>query len=230
VQQRLLPQARPLVPTLDYVGFCHPALRVGGDYYDYLDLPDGELGLVLADVSGKGASAALVMASLYGCIRAHAANHGARCAQVVSLANGLLHAATEIGRYATLFYAVYNSASRELSYVNAGHPPAIVARGRDVLPLGSASPPIGLFDRLKLTTERVQLQPGDRLLIYSDGLTEAMNPSAEEFGHARLADLLVHSSGTSSADLRDEILMTLRAHTGGGPQSDDVTFIAGVVR
>ncbi|MBI4477781.1 MAG: SpoIIE family protein phosphatase [Acidobacteria bacterium] len=230
VQHRLFPQTRPPTTTLDYVGYCQPALRVGGDYYDYLELPDDRLGLVVADVSGKGVSAALVMASLHGCIRSNAVRYGERCDQVMKMANALLHEATDACRYATVFYGVYSAPTRELLYVNAGHPAPIVARREEVLNLESDCPPIGLFDGLVPQVRRVQLQAGDRVLIFSDGLSEAMNSASEEFGTARATRVLQESAGASAADLRDALLAALRLHADGHPQSDDVTFITGVVR
>jgi sigma-B regulation protein RsbU (phosphoserine phosphatase) len=229
VQQRLFPQTRPPGATLDYVGLCHPARLVGGDYYDYIDLPDDSLGLVVADVAGKGASAALVMATLHGCIRANASHYGSRCEQVMSLANALLHQATDAGCYATIFYGVYNRVTRELRYVNAGHPAPLIARGHSVLRLDSTCAPVGLFETLAPIAQSAQLQAGDRLLIFSDGLTEAMDAHDVEFGGDRVGRVLVESGAQSAAEVRDAVLSELRAHTEGCPQSDDVTFIAGVV-
>ena len=229
VQQRLFPQTRPPGATLDYVGFCHPAQLVGGDYYDYLDLPGDCLGLLVADVAGKGASAALVMATLHGCIRANAAHHGSRCDQVIGLANALLHEATDAGCYATIFYGVYNRVTRELHYVNAGHPAPLIARGDSVLRLDSTCAPVGLFETLVPVARSAQLQPGDRLLIFSDGLTEAMDEHGVELGGDRVGCALVECDVRSATEVRDSILTALRAHTDGCPQSDDVTFIAGLV-
>jgi len=230
VQQRFFPQTRPPAATLDYVGFCHPATFVGGDYFDYLDLPDDQLGLVVADVAGKGAPAALLMASLHACIRAHAPQHGRHCEEVARLVNDILHQATDAGRYATLFYGVYDRTTRVLRYVNAGHPPAMISRGDVVLQLGSDCGPVGLFETLAPVSRSVQLQPGDRFVIYSDGLTEAMDDANVEFGATRVSRLLLESRARSAADIRDALLAELRAHTNGCPQSDDVTVIAGVVR
>lgn len=230
VQQRLFPQTRPLAATLDYAGYCQPALRVGGDYYDYLELPGNHLGLVVADVSGKGVSAALVMASLHGCIRAHAAQHGGRCDQVIAMANALLHQATDTGCYATVFYAVYSDATRELRYVNAGHPAPMIARRGELRTLESDCAPVGLFDSLAPIVRSVQLEPADRLLIFSDGVTEAMNEENVEFGRARASRVLLESGAPSAGDISNALLVDLQAHTDGCPQSDDVTFITAVVR
>lgn len=229
VQQRLFPQTRPPLATMDYVGYCQPALRVGGDYYDYLELPGHRLAFVLADVAGKGVSAALVMASLHGCIRAHAGQHDGRCDEVMRMANALLHEATD-AKYATVFYAVYNDATRELLYVNAGHPSPLVSRDGEVMSLDSDCAPIGLFETLDPITRCVQLQTGDRLLIFSDGVTESMNDENVEFGNARAHHVLQNCGGSSAAEIRDALLTELRAHTAGCPPFDDVTFITGVVR
>lgn len=229
VQQRLFPQTRPPVATLDYVGYCQPALRVGGDYYDYLALPGDRLALVLADVAGKGVPAALVMASLHGCIRAHASQHEQRCDQVVRMANTLLHGATD-AKYATVFYAVYDAPARALHYVNAGHPAPLVARGAQVISLESGCAPVGLFENLEPTTVTVQLEPGDRLLLFSDGVSDAVNEGSVEFGGARVAEMLLHCRGESATDLRDAMLTELRAYTAGCAQFDDLTFVAGIVR
>ena len=229
VQQRLFPQTRPPCATLDYVGYCQPALLVGGDYFDYLDLGDGHLGLVLADVSGKGVSAALVMATLHGCIRAHSSQQGGTFEQALVIANALLFESTHAARYATVFYAVYDAVARELRYINAGHPAPIVARGRQLLSLGSDCPPIGLFERVAPVVRHLTLEPGDRLLICSDGLTEAMNAHSAEFGPEQASRVLLEATAPSAAELRDDYLRALQAHTNGCPQSDDVTFIVGVV-
>jgi phosphoserine phosphatase RsbU/P len=229
VQQRLFPQVRPHSATLDYVGYCQPALRVGGDYYDYLALPGDRLVLLLADVAGKGASAALVMASLHGCIRAHAAQHDGRCDQVMRMANALLHQATDT-KYATVFYAVYDTMTRELHYVNAGHPAPLVARSGELVALESGCTPIGLFESIEPMTASIQLQPGDRVLLFSDGVTDARNADNVEFGGARTGHVLLTCGAQSAVDIRDALLTELRAHTAGCPPFDDVTLIAGVVR
>jgi phosphoserine phosphatase RsbU/P len=229
VQQRLLPQARPPISSLDYVGYCQPALLVGGDYYDFLDLSDDRLGLVVADVSGKGASAALVMASLHGCLRAHANGDGRRLDRVITAANALLHQATDAGRYATLFYGIYAGATRELLYVNAGHPAALVVRGRAVQELESDCPPLGMFEQIEPVVRRVELSAGDRLLIFSDGLSEAAAGDGTDFGTTRAARVLADGNLASANAIRDALLAALGDHIAGGRAADDVTLITGVV-
>ena len=121
VQQRLFPQLRPPLATLDYVGFCRPARGMGGDYYDFLDLSPGRLGLLVADVVGKGMPAALLMASVHASIRTHAPLSADRCGEVLAKINSLLYEATDDGMFATVFYGVYDEPSRVLTYANAGH-------------------------------------------------------------------------------------------------------------
>jgi len=229
VQERLFPQSRPPISTLDYIGYCQPALRVGGDYYDYLALGPERVALVLADVAGKGVSAALVMAALQGCIRAHAVQHDGECDVVLRMANRQLYQATD-AKYATLFYAVYDGVSRELHYVNAGHPPPLVARRGELIALESACTPIGLFEHIDPVPRSLQLYPGDRLLLYSDGVTEAMNAGSVELGAARIAEILPAPGCGSAVAIRDTVLSALRLHTAQCPPSDDVTLIAGVVQ
>ena len=139
VQEHLFPQRLPPVPGLDYCGHCRPAREVGGDYYDFLELPEGRLGIAIGDVSGKGVGAALMMASLEASLRGQA-SVGHDLAELMKRVNSLVYQASSANRYATLFYAEYDPRSRQLSYVNAGHNPPVVLRksccGLPGLPLG----------------------------------------------------------------------------------------------
>jgi phosphoserine phosphatase RsbU/P len=131
VQQRLFPQHRPALATLDYAAYCQPALGMSGDYYDFLDLGSGRLGLLVADVVGKGVPAALLMASIHAAIRTRAALFQNRCGELLSDLNTLLYESTDPGMYATVFYAVYDESSRVLTYANAGHQPPVLLRAVD---------------------------------------------------------------------------------------------------
>jgi len=134
VQRRLFPQFHPKLRSMDYVGYCQPARTVSGDFYDFLPLGSEKLGLLVADVSGKGISAALLMASLHACIRTHAAVFGEECGAVIATLNSLFYQATDPDRFATVFYAVYDDVSRRLTYVNAGHFPPLLLRSRNGRP------------------------------------------------------------------------------------------------
>ena len=242
VQKRLLPQFRPQLTTLDYTGVCKPAYGVSGDYYDFLPLGPERVGLLVADVSGKGISAALLAASLQACIRTHAPVLQERCGEVMTNVNTLIYEATDRDRFATVFYAVYDDSSRMLHYVNAGHTPPLLFRpsaaaravGGSTEPaprehywmhLNSGSPPVGVFKALSTTDQHVQLLPGDWLVIYSDGLSEAMNDREEEFGSERLMRTVVENLAAPNAEtMCQHILRTVNEYSRGRPQADDITL------
>ncbi len=229
VQQRLFPQVQPRLATLDYAGYCHPARRVSGDYYDFMRLAPGKLGLLVADVAGKGISAALLMASMHACIRTHATVFGERCGEVVTEVNALLYGATDPDRFATLFYGIYDDATRRLTYSNAGHEPALLVRAGEPQPtcvrLGAGTPPVGIFATLPAVQSTVELERGDWLAIFSDGIPEALNQKEEEFGRERLLEILVGNRQRSAGEMRDAILGEVTKFSDGGPQSDDLTLI-----
>ena len=230
VQQRLFPQVRPPLATLDYAGYCHPARRVSGDYYEFLDVVPGKLGLLVADVAGKGISAALLMASMHACVRTHAPVFGERCGDVVTEVNALLYGATDPGRFATLFYGVYDDVARRLIYSNAGHEPGLLLRaGANRQPayvrLEAGTPPVGIFATLPAVQSTVEMEPGDWLAIFSDGIPEALNQKEEEFGRERLLEILIGKRQRSAEEMRDTILGEVTKFCDGRPQSDDLTLI-----
>jgi serine phosphatase RsbU (regulator of sigma subunit) len=251
VQQRLFPQLRPALATLDYVGFCQPARGVSGDYYDFLDLSPGRLGLLVADVVGKGIPAALLMASVHAAVRTHAPLFGDRCGEMLAKVNTLLYESTDAAMFATVFYAVYDEPSRTLTYANAGHEPPLSLhlatpdasaapaevgltsletcekRPRPTcVRLDSRTPPVGILPTLPAADMSLHLVPGDWLLIFTDGITEARNENGEEFGGERLADIVAENLERTAAEMRDAILAELSDYSRGLPQSDDVTLIA----
>jgi sigma-B regulation protein RsbU (phosphoserine phosphatase) len=227
VQAGLLPQKRPAVAGLDYDGTCRMAREVGGDYFDFLDLGAGRLGLALGDISGKGVSAALLMASLQALLRSIARHSVDEPAALVKQINESLAESTDSSKFATFFYAVYDPASKTLSYVNAGHnPPLLLRAGTTVV---SRLRPTGMalgFDRDAAYGEgRETLAPGDLLLAFTDGLTEALSESGEEFGEARTAGLLVGNRHLGAGDLLRLVNAELESFCGRVPQHDDVTIV-----
>jgi serine phosphatase RsbU (regulator of sigma subunit) len=242
VQKRLLPQFSPQLTTLDYAGVCEPAYGVSGDYFDFLPLGPERIGLLVADVSGKGISAALLAASLQACIRTHAPVLRERCGQVMTSVNTLIYEATDHDRFATVFYAVYEDSSRILHYANAGHTAPLLLRrspaARAVggtaefaprehswIHLNSGSPPVGVFEALPASEQQVQLLPGDWLVIYSDGLSEAENDREEEFGADRLMHTVVeHLAAPNAAAMCQHILRAVHEYSRGHAQSDDMTL------
>src|SRR5215472_15017693 len=181
VQRELFPKVLPQVPGIDYAGICRPAQGVSGDYYDFLSLGDGKLGFLLADVSGKGMSAALLGASLHAAVRANASGGDTDCGAVLAKANRLLFETTAAERFATAFYGVYDAANRRLTYANAGHCPPMLIRNKACLRLEALTPPVGILSEVPAIQKNVQLLAGDWLLVFSDGIPEAADGNGEEF-------------------------------------------------
>jgi sigma-B regulation protein RsbU (phosphoserine phosphatase) len=227
VQQRLFPQNHPRLETLDYAAFCQPALEMSGDYFDFLDLGSGKLGLLVVDVVGKGVPAALLMASVHAAVRTRAPLLGESCGDLLSELNTLLYEATDAGTFAAVFYAIYNEPQRMLTYSNAGHEPPLLFRAatHDFVRLEAQTLPVGMLAELRAAQSTVQLATGDRLLICTDGVTETQNEAGEEFGMDRLQTILCSHPERNAAELRDEILAALKHHRQGGRQADDVTLI-----
>ena len=238
VQERLFPQRLPEIAGLDYFGFCRTALGVGGDYYDFLALPEGKLGIALGDVSGKGIAAALTMASLQASLRADAMRAGNDIAGLITRVNAMLYDASTEDRYATLFYAQYDPATRRLSYVNAGHcPPILLRRASKNAPQNShndgkverldeaGGTVVGLLPECAYEQAEVTLAPGDLLVIYTDGFSEAMNPCLEEWGETRLFDAVSACNGLPAKNSIAQIMKAADAYASGAPQSDDMTLV-----
>ena len=229
VQQRLFPQTFPPVEGLDYHGTCRPASEVGGDYYDFLDLPNRKLGIAIGDISGKGIPAALLMASLQASLRgqAMAASTGVDC--MVANINGLIYAATPGNRYATFFYAQYDPVCRCLSYVNAGHNPPMVLRRQngsaECMRLETGGPPVGLLPQANYESAQVDLQPGDLMVLFSDGISEAMNSADEEWGEERMMEVLNGLNEQGPEEAARAIFEAADNFAAGAPQHDDMTLV-----
>jgi serine phosphatase RsbU (regulator of sigma subunit)/dihydrofolate reductase len=241
VQERLFPQTFPHVAGVEMAAHCRPAQAVGGDYYDLIDIREGSLGeaghtagcdrlgIAIGDVSGKGMSAALLMASLHASLRGQvlsgAGDLGAKMANV----NRLLYDASGSNRYATFFYAELDCASRTLHYVNGGHNPPAVLRKEDgawrVFRLGDGGPVIGLLAGAVYKEQMLQLLPGDILLAFTDGLSEAMNGSDDEWGEDRMiAEAQAHAD-LNAEELLQHLFRAADAFAAGAPQHDDMTVV-----
>ncbi len=193
VQARLFPQKRPAMKTLEYTGACLKARKVGGDYYDFLELRPGRLALVLADIAGKGVSGALLMANLQANLRSQYAMAVDDLPQLLASVNRLFYESTDEASYATVFFADYDDSSRKLRYANCGHLPPLLQRAckssqahvseaPKVEWLRSTCTVMGLFEDWRCEIAEVRLCPGDTLVLYTDGITEATNADGEEFG------------------------------------------------
>jgi sigma-B regulation protein RsbU (phosphoserine phosphatase) len=228
VQERLFPQVLPEVPALEYAGQCRPARAVGGDYYDFLALSSGRLGLVIGDVSGKGVPAALLMASLQASVRGQAEGV-ASVAALMANVNRLVCDASPENRYATFFYAQFDPATRRLAYSNGGHNPPIVLRGSDVLRLETGGPPVGLFRFSQYAQDEIALEPGDLLILFTDGVSEAENPAEEEWGEDALVAAARTCNGLPPVESIARIMRAADNFAAGAPQHDDMTLVVAKV-
>lgn len=227
VQRGLFPQSRPPVSGVDFAGACVPARVVGGDYFDYFDAGAAGLAMLVADVSGKGASAALLMASLQGSVRSCAPVLGHECGRLAVRLNEIMYATTDAARYATMFYAVLDPPSGMLTYVNAGHVAALmVPADGTVIELESHGPPIGLFESQPFTSRQHTLDRGCWLVMFSDGILETVDAGNVEFGRDRLVDIVRRHASRPAAEICESVLGGVMAHAGGRPQADDLTIVA----
>ena len=227
VQSRLFPQRRPPLRTLAYAGICHPARVVGGDYYDFLDLGSHRLGLVVADIVGKGIGAALLMANLQAALRSQSATAWEQPERFLGSVNQLLYDNTADGDYASLFFAEYDDDTRMLRYSNCGHPPALLLRDNDsVERLGATCTVVGLFEKWQCVMEERELTPNDAILLYTDGVTEAPNAGGEEFGEERLLEAARRHRHLSPQELLVALADQARRFS-PDEQGDDITLIVG---
>ncbi len=229
VQEHLLPQHVPLISGLDYAGLCRPAREVGGDYYDFLELQEGTLAVAIGDVSGKGIGAALMMASLGASLRGQA-GVVENLTELIERVNNLVYGASSANRYATFFYAEYNPRDRQLAYVNAGHnPPAILRRSSQsdgrVFRLDTGGPPIGLLPNTRYEQGAFALEPGDLVVLFTDGISESMNNEDEEWGEERLIGLAHTCFDLPAAEAMNRIMSAAQNFAGSAPQHDDMTVV-----
>lgn len=231
VQARLFPQKVPRSDALDCHGVCRPARGVAGDYYDFLELDRGHLGIALGDVAGKGISAALLMASLQGALRSHASLSDEGPAEAARDINAQIHALTEANRFATFFWALFEGSSRTLTYVNAGHnAPMLLRRSGTLERLSPCGPPLGALPGARYEQRTTPLGSGDVLLVFSDGISEAPGPGDEEFGEGRLERVLRDAAAATAAEIGEAVLAAVTAFQAGAPQEDDMTVVVARVR
>jgi phosphoserine phosphatase RsbU/P len=244
VQKHLFPVDAPQSPVVQISGYCKPAGFVGGDYYDFMQLENGHIGMAVADVAGKGFSAALLTFMIHAFLRSQALSAGPGSAYRVSLSqlatslNRLLFASTSSSSYVTLFYASYDESSGRLSFINAGHNAPFVLhahpttgeisthpQGNGVMKLESGGPMLGLFQDCPVQESSFQLRSGDFLFAYTDGAIDAVNPAGEEFGEDRLLKLVKSKAHLSAIKARDEIFRGIEDWCGEAPQPDDITML-----
>jgi sigma-B regulation protein RsbU (phosphoserine phosphatase) len=257
VQAQLFPQSLPPFPSLEYTGVCRAARGVGGDYYDFLPLDSDRLGIALGDISGKGISAALLMASLQALLRSHAPLRNRDLSLLISDINRLLCSSTDASKYATFFYGLYDAQQQTLTYVNAGHNPPMLFRSNELeqeyrtashasdtrlrqaelatqlapfpLRLKTGGTVLGFFENARYQQEEIQLRAGDVLLAFSDGVSEALNSDGEEFGEARLMALIGSNLHRSALELQQLLISEISRFVGNAPPYDDLTLVVAKV-
>jgi len=224
IQQSLLPRSLPSAGWLRAAGSSVASAQVGGDYYDVIAVNDRCWGAVVADVSGKGVSSALLAALLQGAL-IPASDHADVLTRRMERLNTFLIDRTGGEKYATVFYCLLDQSGR-LDYVNAAHcPPIVVRPSGETAELGATGVPVGLLEGSKYELAGRQLSPGEKVVIYTDGVTEAQDARGAFFGRKRLFDLVRANAGASSSELHDAIQGAVREFTEGAPQSDDITLV-----
>jgi serine phosphatase RsbU (regulator of sigma subunit)/pSer/pThr/pTyr-binding forkhead associated (FHA) protein len=223
IQQGLLPRGFKDYANMDLSGCNFPCLSVGGDYYDVFPIGDGRTAFLIADVSGKGLGAALLTTMLQGALSGM--TFGTDPARVFNHINRFLCDHAEVGRYATMFLGVMD-AQGHLEFINAGHPsPFLIRRGKAETPFTEGSYPVGLVPEAEYTAACLRLEPGDTLVLYSDGVTEAMDPEDEMFGMKRFEEVLNDTSDVTLEHLQERILEAVENFARGARQADDLTLL-----
>ena len=224
IQQSLFPESCPTVPGFEVSARSLPCYEVGGDHYDFIPLPGGRLALAIADVSGKGAPASILMASVHASLRALAGT--AEPAGLMGRINRFLFESTQSNRYATVFYAELDPATRRLSYVNGGHiPPYRVSAGGDLDRLFAGGPALGVIEDASYEAEEIVLEAGDLVAMVTDGVTEAASPADEEFGDPGVIEVLRKSRANGAEEALRALIDAVHAWTGPVGCADDLTAL-----
>jgi len=225
VQQRFMARLGPELDTLDYGARCRQAQELGGDCYSFVPLPDNRLALAIGDASGKGLAAALMISNVQSSLRTAASFAGDDLAAVLAVVNRQVHASSLDDRYATLFYGVFDGSTRTLRYVNAGHNPPVVMRGDgfiDRLETGGAA--VGMFPHWNYEVGAVQLNPGDLVVAYTDGVIEALDPAGSEWGIEGVRRAAAESYARTAGGIVNAIFQSMDRFS-RGRQIDDATVV-----
>ena len=236
VQRSLLPAQTPHLRDAELCGYCQPARQVGGDYYDFIALAEDVAGVAVADVAGKGISAALLMSVVQASLRGQLVNGARRKSlrEMVTVMNRLLCGSVSSARYVTFFYAQIDSHENLLTFVNAGHNPPLLYRppanrltlgDGEFQSLSAGGPVLGVLSGAGYEEEKVALRPGDLLVAYTDGVTEAMNPGGEEFGEDRLRESICAAANRTAKEILDSVISTVTTFVKGARQHDDLTLV-----
>jgi len=226
VQQKLFPRKLRLMRTVDYAGQCVAAKEVGGDYYDFLEITDHSLGFVLADVSGKGVPAALLMANLQASFRNQPPGALLRPSEVLQGVNRHFFDSTAAERFATLFFGIYDDGTRRIRYVNCAHvSPLLLRASGEVVKLDATATMLGAFTTWGCREASADLGRGDVLVLYSDGVTEAGIEDGDEFGEERLEQVMREHAGLPASSMVQKVIDAVTKFSGVN-RGDDVTVVA----
>ncbi|MBL7135128.1 MAG: SpoIIE family protein phosphatase [Candidatus Marinimicrobia bacterium] len=225
IQINLLPKENPQIAGYDIAGKSIPAKEVGGDYYDFIRIDDHHLAICLGDISGKGMPAAMLMANLQATLRGQTL-FSTSCKDCLQRSNKLLFQSTDVQKFATLFYGILNTQKNELYYSNAGHDyPFLFSGDKEPRRLETGGTVLGFLENFIFKEQVIPFSPGDLLLVYSDGITEAMNADEEEFGENRLVEVTMKHRDELASTLIEKIIAAVKLHTGDAPQMDDITLV-----
>ncbi|MFC1724293.1 GAF domain-containing SpoIIE family protein phosphatase [candidate division KSB1 bacterium] len=225
IQIKLLPKSDPDIPEYDIAGTSRPAMSVGGDYYDFIPINDNRIAICLGDISGKGIPAALLMANLQATVRAQSLS-GNSPRECVNRSNVLLYRSTDTDKFATLFYAILDMENNAFCYSNAGHnPPVFIKKDKSPVLLIPNRPILGFLDNIEYCDETTSIEPGDLFVIYSDGVTEAVDEFENEFGEDKFIKLLNEYKGLSAKEIIRIVLQAVDEHSKNVQQTDDITLV-----
>lgn len=225
IQQNLLPKKAPDIPGYEAAGTSIPARDVGGDYYDFIPTVDNRIALCLGDVSGKGVPAAMLMSNLQATLRGQtlACSNARQC---LDRANFLLYNSTDSEKYATLFYSILDYNENMLAFANAGHNhPYVISDDGSVERLKTIGIPLGFLNEFEFSEHSLLIEPGAAIILFSDGISEAMNSFEEEFEEERLLKVIMENHKKSSSEIVDAIINAVKEHTGEADQTDDMTLL-----
>jgi sigma-B regulation protein RsbU (phosphoserine phosphatase) len=225
IQVDLLPKSQPKIKGYQIAGKSIPAKEVGGDYYDFISIDDNHLAFCVGDISGKGIPAALLMANLQATLRGQT-SFGKSCKDCLFFTNNMLFHSTATSKFATLFYGILNTETNQITYCNAGHNnPYLIAADGTMTKLSAGGMIVGIMPGALYDESSVNINPGELLILFSDGITEAMNSADEEFGDTRLTDIVLKNRKEAAEDIIDLILKEVKLYTGSSPQMDDMTVV-----
>lgn len=225
IQLNLLPKSNPRIEGYDIAGKSMPAKEVGGDYYDFITIDENKLVICVGDVSGKGMPAAMLMSNLQATLRGQAL-FTTSAGECMARANKLIYRSTDEQKFATLFYGIMDARSDSFHFSNAGHdPPFLMRKDKQLMRLSKGGTVLGFLDDYTFEEDSVSLERGDAIIIYSDGITEALNEKDEEFGEERLLSVVRTGLNGSASEIIDNVFEAVKSFVNDMPQSDDITIV-----